>query len=198
MTWALPLILASSSPRRRQLLEERGWPVTCLAPHVDDGRLSPQGIPGRQWVTAMAWFKARSVMLQHAVEGTILAADTVCEHRGRIFGQPANRAEAADTLRRLRQDRHQVMTGVCLLCPRTQRRELFVDEATVTLGAVDDEMIDRYLETDRWRGKAGGYNLHDRIADGWPVTWTGDDDTITGLPLRRLSTMLTGMPGEDR
>ena len=197
MSWHEPFILASASPRRRALLEQAGYRVTCIRPSVDDGRLVPRDSPSRWWVIAMAWLKARSVMVNHDVGDTILAADTVCYQHGRIIGKPADRAAASAMLRGFQNAQHEVLTGVCLLCPKTRRRELFVESARVTLGELRDDDLERYLDGDQWRGKAGGYNLHERLTEGWPLTWIGDDATITGLPLRRLSARVSNLKRKD-
>ena len=200
MNWSMPIILASTSPRRREMLEATGWPVQVVEPEVDDGELEAREVLPRAWVTALAWFKARSVMLKGVGPGTILGADTVCELDGKIIGKPAHRADAGEMIRRFRNRSHQVMTGVCLVASDGSERFIFSDTATVTLGDLKDEAIESYLDTNAWQGKAGGYNLLDRFADGWPLEWDGDDHTITGLPMRRLREILdaAGMTKEDR
>ncbi|MEE2907798.1 MAG: Maf family protein [Planctomycetota bacterium] len=194
MTWPTPIILASGSERRRQLLTAGGWDVFVQPAHVDDSELNSRDIPARAWVAAMAWLKARSVMLQERpVElamGTILAADTVCDLDGEIIGQPPTRESAQNMINRFRNRSHRVITGVCLVRPDASRRQIFTDTATVTLGDLTDEKIMAYLQTEEWRGKAGGYNLIERLADGWPLEWIGDESTIVGLPMRRLKPML--------
>ncbi|MCH2132572.1 MAG: Maf family protein [Phycisphaerales bacterium] len=188
MTWQEPIILASGSPRRRQLLESSGWQVSVHPPHVDDGQLDSRDVPARAWVAAMAWFKARSVLQEIATRssGTILSADTVCELDEEVIGQPPDADAARTMIRKFRNRSHRVLTGVCLLTTDGVRREIFADTAEVTMGALSDEAIETYLATDGWRGKAGGYNLFDRVADGWPLEWIGDESTVVGLPMRRL------------
>lgn len=199
MTWPAPIILASGSERRHQLLTAAGWNVFVQPAHVDDSQLNSRDIPARAWVAAMAWLKARSVMLQDRpiefFDGTILAADTVCDLDGEIIGQPPTVESAQDMIRRFRNRAHRVTTGVCLVRPDATRRQIFTDTATVTLGDLTDEKITAYLQTEGWRGKAGGYNLFERLADGWPLEWVGDESTIMGLPMRRLKPLL--MPATE-
>ena len=66
----------------------------------------------------------------------------------------------------------------------------FADSATVRFDRVNDAQLDRYLDTDQWRGKAGGYNLYDRQAEGWPISVTGDPTTVVGLPMAKLRPVL--------
>lgn len=192
--WPAPIILASRSERRQQLLQATGLEVFIQPAHVDDSQLDSRDIPARAWVAAMAWLKARSVMLQEQpvelASGTILAADTVCDLDGEIIGKAPTVESARDMITRFQNRSHCVTTGVCLVKPDASCRRIFTDTATVTLGDLTEDQIDTYLQTEGWRGKAGGYNLFERVADGWPLEWVGDESTIVGLPMRRLKSML--------
>lgn len=197
MNWHQPIVLASTSPRRRSMLEAEGWELLVQSPHVDDGLLSSQGTSSVAWSSAMAWLKARSVMINPPVgvdRCTILAADTVCDLDGRVIGQPGSVEEARGILHDFRGRSHEVVTSVCLLDPAAGRRRLFSDSACVVMGDLSDEMVDAYLETDLWKGKAGGYNLFERSQTGWPLEWTGDETTVVGLPMRKLRSILQFVP----
>ena len=84
---------------------------------------------------------------------------------------------------------HRVVTGVALLGDGGPPRR-FADSAGVTFGALAPEEIDRYVASGGWRGKAGGYNLYERQAEGWPITVEGDPTTVVGLPMRLLAPAL--------
>lgn len=190
-----PIYLASKSPRRRELLEEAGIEVQVIAPEIDDAALPRFTATPEQWVIALAFLKARSARdclcaQGNLMAGTILAADTVCVCGGEILGQPASRAEARWMLRRLRRGNHRTISGVCLLDVSSGERMLFCDGAVVRIGDVGDDQIESYLESERWRGKAGGYNLQERIDAGWPLECEGDPATVMGLPMRRLLPLL--------
>ena len=177
------------------MLVEAGIDATVRPAAVDDGRLAPGGVPPRWWVAALAWFKAAAVAGDLAAEapaarGLILAADTVCVLQGRITGQPADAAAATATIRLVAGCEHEVLTGVALLDVPSGRRRLLVDTARVRCGPLRDEDIRRYVATEAWRGKAGGYNLEERLAAGWPLACVGDPATVVGLPMRRLETIL--------
>ena len=199
MILASPIWLGSASPRRQQLLREAGIQVEVSPSDLDDGGLSPGEVTSRQWVMSLAYFKARRVVeLLHrrrapedpAPSGTVLAADTVCVHEGRILGQPADAADARRMLLIMRDDVHQTITGVCLLPVEGGPRLMFVDEAEVRVGHVTDEQIEIYVQSGDWRGKAGAYNLAERIAAGWPIQCRGDPATVMGLPMRRLRSLM--------
>jgi septum formation protein len=189
---ALPRVhLASRSPRRRELLAGAGIEHDADHPGVDDGQLTPGPVSPEAWVMALAYLKACTAVREARRTGRdrgplVLGADTVVVHRGRVIGQPRDEADARDMLLAMRDDEHDVVTGVALVDARTGRRDLFVDRARVLVGHLADDEIERYLATGAWRGKAGGYNLSERVAAGWPVACEGDPGTVMGLPIRRL------------
>jgi septum formation protein len=193
MSGAGRLWLASASPRRRRLLEEAGISVIVHPADLDDAALvRGRDTTPRAWTMALAWFKARRVheQLGPPAVGTILAADTVCVVDGEILGQPRDEADARRMLCALRGRDHRTVTGVCVLDRTTGARRVFWDEAVVRVGRLDDATIDAYVASGGWRGKAGAYNLADRIGAGWPITCEGDPATVMGLPMRRLAPLL--------
>lgn len=184
------LLLASKSPRRRTLLQEAGIDHDVIESGIDDGQLSPGSVSPEQWVAALAYMKAAAASLRWLHERTgsaiILGADTVVVDRGEVIGQPRDRADAERIIHRLSDGSHGVVTGVALVDPATGRRELFSDRAEVTVGALDPDSVRDYLDSNEWRGKAGAYNLAERLAAGWPITIDGDPGTVMGLPMRLL------------
>ena len=203
MTFGPPIVLASRSPRRRQLLQEAGIWVHVLPPEMDDGEFSPQGQTPQQWVLDMALLKALDVVGRVSSEtepevGTVLAADTVCVHQGEILGQPADAAHAYAMLSRLCNRVHRTISGVCLIRLADGHRMLFVDEAEVYIGKLSEAELRDYVQSGQWQGKAGGYNLAERIADGWPIRCEGDPTTVMGLPMQRLRGLLNGTWSDQR
>ncbi len=183
------LILASTSPRRRELLTKHGYTHEAVRPPVDDGQLVRGRVSAAGWVASLAWLKARAVWDAMPEEDrknrVVLAADTVVHKNGEILGQPSDREDAKRIVGALINGEHRVLSGVCLI--GEGERVWFVDRSTVRVGSVSDAQIEDYLDTDGWRGKAGGYNLHERIGDGWPIEYEGEDTSIMGLPMSRLS-----------
>ncbi len=194
----LPIVvLASSSPRRREMLTGAGIQHRVHPAAVDDGEL----VPGRatnadQWVVALAYLKA--ISSSRTIDGlgfeglgldgkmVIIGADTVCVQDGQIIGQPVDRDHAKEIINLMSGSTHEVLTGVAILDPHTGRRDLFVDRSVVTVGQIADQEIESYLDSELWRGKAGAYNITERLAAGWPITFTGDETSIVGLPLSRV------------
>ena len=161
---------------------------------LDDADLTKGSVQPELWVMALAYFKARRVSdLLNSEPGAqsvrtriILGADTLCVCEGEIFGQPHDANEAMRMIRRMCNRVHRTMTGVCLLAFPTGRRFLTVDQARIRVGDVSERRIEEYITSCQWRGKAGGYNLSERIEAGWPISCEGDPATVMGLPMRKL------------
>lgn len=203
------LLLASRSPRRRELLRAAGFEHAVIDAGVDDGQLSPGDSTPEQWVAALSYLKARAGWERLSADETrsalVIGADTVVEKAGAIIGQPKDEADARRIIRALSGGSHRVLTGVTLLraaddehvggVAPTAVRRTFVDAACVSVGTIADEHLEAYLATGGWRGKAGGYNLSERLHDGWPITYQGDPGTVVGLPMDRLTPLLHEMLG---
>jgi len=192
------LILASRSPRRAALLREWGYAFEQAQPPFTDPP-QPQAV-GRAGIADLAADLARrkALSLRDALRGgksigetVILAADTICIGAdGSPLGQPRNRDDARAMLRSFIGQMHDVVTGVAVVGPHDAEATAFADTAAVNMGHIDANELNAYLDSDHWRDKAGGYNLFDRQAAGWPTTVTGDPTTVVGLPMRRLVDVL--------
>lgn len=128
----------------------------------------------------------------------ILGADTLCiDADGRGIGKPATREAARTMLHGFVQTTHEVATGVCLLrldADGQHAEEVsFTETAHVEWGPVSEADLERYVRSEAWRGKAGGYNLFERRDAGWPIKVTGDETAVVGLPMRRVREALLDM-----
>lgn len=140
---------------------------------------------------SLAYLKARSAR-EHPdqvglPEGVVLGADTLCVLDGLVLGQPHDADHARDMLRSFQDRAHDVVTGVALICLESGKRMLFCDEASVVWRNISESQIDEYVDSGDWRGKAGGYNLAERLDAGWDITTTGDPSSIMGLPMTQLA-----------
>lgn len=164
---------------------------SAVSPRLDDAELRPGSCAPPEWVSSLAYLKAWSV-LEHAggPEGAagVLGADTVVIKGDDLIGQARSEDEARAIIRRLEEGEHEVVTGVALVS--NERRVIFHDSARVRVGRIGDDAIDTYVASGEWKGKAGAYNLGERIEAGWPITYEGDPTCIMGLPMERLSRVL--------
>jgi septum formation protein len=176
------LVLASTSPQRRAILEQLRIPFTVVPPtYVEHD--SPDAEPV-QLVRDHAEGKARSVHVDGAVT---LGADTTVHLDGRVFGKPVDRDHARAMLRSLTGHTHLVVSGLCLL--GSGFSVVRHDVTAVSFRAVPEAELETYLESAEWEGRAGGYaiqGLGARLVAGID----GDYLNVVGLPAARLVEML--------
>lgn len=183
------LVLASRSPRRRLLLTDAGIDHDVVDTGIDDADLEPGDVSPAEWAASLAYLKARAgAALGGGADRPVLGADTVCVKDGGMIGQPVDAADARRILQLFEDGEHDVITGVALVS-RT-RRELRADRARVHVGRIGQERLEEYVAGGGWRGKAGAYNLSERLEAGWPIRYEGDPTTVMGLPMRLLETLL--------
>lgn len=182
--WTGKLILASGSPRRRELLTRMNVPFLVEVSDADE-RVS--GCPC-DVVGVLAERKARAVAKNHA-SGLILAADTLVSLDGRALGKPEDDEQAADMLRALSGRSHEVYTGMCLLEAASGRAQVCVEESRVYFRRLTEEEIAAYVATGEPRDKAGAYAIQGGAA-GFVERYEGSYDNIVGLPTEKLSELL--------
>ncbi|HVF11041.1 MAG TPA: Maf family protein [Abditibacteriaceae bacterium] len=192
--------LASTSPRRAELLRTIGLPFACVPVGVEEPLPNAQDElePGR-FVERLAHLKAVSCEVNGLCgsglgQSIILAADTVVWHKGRILNKPRDAADACCMLKRLRNETHRVLTGMALRVHRQDNDECFVahEVTQVTFGDASDEWIERYVATDEPLDKAGAYAAQGRGAV-LIERIEGDFWNVVGLPLARLTHMLAAI-----
>jgi septum formation protein len=184
------LVLASSSPQRRAILEQLGLPFWVVAPRYeerDDTGLSPAEL-----VRAHAAGKARSVAGE-AGDRPVLGVDTAVVVDGRVLGKPVDEEEAGDMLGLLAGRAHVVVSGLCLLAPGWEvvdHEETVVAFRPLTAGDVES-----YVATGEWRDRAGGYAIQGRGA-ALVARVEGDYLNVVGLPAALLVRLLADrLPG---
>jgi septum formation protein len=184
------LILASGSPRRRQLLNEAGYEFEVIAPHedVECGVCSQNGPAGL--VTDLAYRKAAAVRGQLSLpQATILiAADTVAECDGFVLGKPRDDVHARAMLQQLRGRAHRVLTGLCVWPLDRPEPSIQVAVTNLVMDDLSNQAIDDYLTTGEWQGKAGAFGYQDRL--GWVHVTEGSESNVVGLPMEMLAEML--------
>ncbi len=191
-----PLVLASSSPRRSQLLQESGYRFQVVPPPLLEPLwVHPHAAPTLH-AESLAYFKARSVANHHP-DKTILGADTIAVLQGAVIGKPSDRKNAADILRCLSGTLHSVVTGVVLLHPRSGRRLLQHAISAVQVRVLSDAAIEEYLDTGAWEGKAGAYGIQDQ-EDPFVEKVTGSFTNVVGLPMELLAQMFEHWVGETQ
>ncbi len=185
-----PLVLASSSPRRAELLRESGYRFEVVPPGLQEPQDETLHVDAAAYAESLAYFKARSVAGRHAAD-TILAADTISVSREGIFGKPADRDDARRILSRLAGSTHSVITGVALLHPETDQRMIEHEVSVIRMRPIDDDELEAYLDSGDWRGKAGAYGIQDH-GDRFVESYEGSLSNIVGLPMELVCRMFDG------
>jgi septum formation protein len=183
-----PLILASASPRRLELLRQIGFEPDRIDPaEIDERPLSPEAPAAHALRLAAA--KAHAVMPRHP-GAFVLAADTVVACGRRILPKPEDEATARKCLELLSGRRHRVHSGIAFATPDGRFAVRRVD-SRVAFKRLSEAEIRDYLRTGEWRGKAGGYAIQSRAAAF--VSWVcGSYSNVVGLPLFETAQLLAG------
>jgi septum formation protein len=176
-----PLILASTSPRRAEILRAVGWPFEACAPNVDETRGAEEG--PANYVKRLARTKAAAVAARRP-DGLVLGADTVVVIEGEILGQPRDAEDAKRMLRLLSGNWHEVLTGVALVRGGISGCSIVDHETSrVRFAPLSNEEIAWYVGTGEPNGKAGAYAVQGRAAL-FIEEIQGDYFNIVGLPVR--------------
>jgi len=181
----MDIVLASQSPRRRELLELMGLDYIVRTAKVDE-TMNPFAIPSDE-VARVSLLKAKAVAPRCREDDIIIGADTIVVCDSLVMGKPRSEAEAFSMLRRLSGREHQVMTGLSVLLG--DREETTAVTTTLRFRPLSDEEIRAYIATGEPMDKAGGYAIQG-LASMFVVGLDGDYYNVVGLPVCTLSIML--------
>ena len=178
----MKLILASNSPRRRELLSKLDYPFEVIPSNCEEitTATKPTDV-----VQELAKLKASEVFASHR-DSVVIGCDTVVDFDGVIFGKPNSRADASRMLHALSNNTHFVHTGVCILSPVGEW--LFCDSTKVVFRNLSDREIDEYVSSGEADGKAGAYGIQDDSR--FAASYEGDFDNVVGLPTYRVEQIL--------
>ena len=181
------LVLASTSPRRRELLGLLGLPFEVVASRYDEALLSPRGMAPSDYVTQLAQGKASEVAGRLDADALVLGADTTVVLDGEYLNKPADAAVARRMLRQLSGRTHEVYTGLCLIHGSSIVTDFAVTE--VTFDTLTDDIINAYVATGEPLDKAGAYGIQGTALSFIPQI-SGDYFNVVGLPLKEIYILL--------
>jgi septum formation protein len=183
----LPLILASQSPRRRELMTQAGYDfrVDQPDPNAECGICSRETPP--EMVARLAVQKAADVA-QRTAEGIVIGCDTVAECMGKVLGKPEDRKHAQEMLELLSGRPHSVYSGLCLWRRPDDKKLLRVALSRLQMLPLTKKQIDEYLDSELWMGKAGAFGYQDNHP--WLQLVEGSASNVVGLPMELLAEML--------
>lgn len=183
-----PIILASQSPRRSDLLAEAGIAFEAVNPRYEEPSTDGLHVNPAAFAQSASYYKAASLADDYP-DRFILGADTVVAVGNRLFGKPADINDARDILTALMGVTQQVITGVTLLHPASDRRLIAHDVTDVTMRRMSSEELDAYLAGGDWQGKAGAYGIQGE-ADRFVEKCEGSYSNVVGLPIELVKRML--------
>jgi septum formation protein len=195
------IVLASGSPRRRELANAEGWDVLVVPPpEAIEAMAAPQGFEEslEAYVLRLARAKGKAVA-SLGIEGTILACDTLSEVDGEALGKPVDRDDARRMLSLLSGRVHRVLTGVWICRQQgaspadgpSQRPLEAVEESLLKMDPFEDSLLEWYLDSGMWQGKAGACGFQDERLPLRLVSGSGSN--VVGLPLERVRAMLADL-----
>lgn len=189
------IILASASPRRRELMQHAGYEFEIQVSHKEETYTSktPDEI-----VKELALLKAKDIACQNEAKNlVVIGADTVVAYKGAILGKPRSKEDAFAMIQSFQGDKHQVYTGVAVLSYDGEGNEMLVNHAVKTdvyVNAMTDEEIWSYIESDNVMDKAGSYGIQSGFAIHIEKI-EGDYFNVVGLPISYIYNILKEIEG---
>ncbi len=191
-TVSLPgrLILASGSPRRKQLLSQAGYEFKVVTPHesAECGVCSGETPP--ELVARLAYQKAADVSTRVGAS-VIIACDTICECQGQVLGKPRDEDDARRMLNMLSDRRHRVYSGLCIWHVPAGEPDVRVEETTLRMDPLSPAHIEAIVASGAWEGKAGAFGYQDGL--DWVHVERGSETNVVGLPMELLAQMLSAL-----
>jgi len=181
-------ILASASPRRKQLLAEAGYQFTVVRPDIDESAFAAQGIKACEYAERLALAKAKCVAEKHP-DFLVIGADTVVDFHGQIIGKPIDDKEAGQITKKLFSRPHKVITGIAIVRLSDGIELSESDTTTVYPKRLTSEQIVEHIKSESWRDKAGAYAIKEN-GDEFVERIEGSLTNVMGLPMELLGRLL--------
>jgi septum formation protein len=186
-----PLILASASPRRRQLLSEAGYEFSVEPPEVDESTFAAEQAEPVEYAKKLALAKAKSVAQKHP-DSFVIGADTIVDFRGRIIGKAADAKQAEQIIKKLFSAPHKVITGIAIVRLSDGTELVRSDSTTVYPRKMTPKQIADHVKGGSWRDKAGAYAIQE-TDDEFVEKIDGSLTNVMGMPMELLESLLAGL-----
>jgi septum formation protein len=181
-------ILASASPRRKQLLTEAGYKFKIIPPDIDESAFPTEGINPCQYACQLALAKAKKVAEKHP-DSLVIAADTIADFEGEIIGKPTDRKDAEKITKKLFSKPHKVITGIAIIRLRDGIEINETDTTTVYPKKMSTEQFGQHIKSGTWKDKAGAYAIQEN-GDEFIERIDGSLTNVMGLPMELLEQLL--------
>jgi len=185
-------ILASVSPRRKQLLAEAGYKFTVVRPDINESAFPVEGIEACEYAERLALAKAKYVAQKYP-DSLVIGADTVVDFEGQIIGKPTDAKQAEQITKKLFSRPHKVITGIAIVRLSDGIELSECDTTTVYPKRLTSEQIAEHVNSESWRDKAGAYAIKEN-GDEFVERIEGSLTNVMGLPMELLQRLLTEIP----
>jgi len=185
-------ILASVSPRRKQLLAEAGYKFTVVRPDINESAFPVEGIKACEYAERLALAKAKDIAQKYP-DSLVIGADTVVDFEGQIIGKPADAKQAEQITKKLFSKPHKVITGIAIVRLSDGIELSQCDTTTVYPKRLTSEQITEHINSESWRDKAGAYAIKEN-GDEFVERIEGSLTNVMGLPMELLRRLLTEIP----
>jgi septum formation protein len=182
------IILASASPRRKQLLAEAGYKFISVTPDIDELAFPMEGQTACAYAKQLALAKAKSVAEKHP-DCLVIGADTVVDFNGEIIGKPADAKDAEQITRKLFSAPHKVITGLAIVRLSDSIEIVESDTTIVYPKKMTAEQIAEHIKSGSWRDKAGAYAIQE-TGDEFVEKIEGSLTNVMGMPMELLQRLL--------
>jgi len=183
-----PIILASASPRRRQLMSEAGYEFIVVLPEVDESTFTTNDADPVEYAKLLALAKAKSVTQKHP-DSFVIGADTIVNFQGRIIGKAADAEEAGEITKKLFSAPHKVITGIAIVRLSDGTELVRSDSTTVYPRKMTPEQISDHIKGGSWQDKAGAYAIQE-TGDEFVEKIEGSLTNVMGLPMELMESLL--------
>ncbi len=181
-------ILASASPRRKQLLTEAGYKFMVIRPDIDESAFSTKDVEPCEYAKQLALAKTKNIAEYHP-DCLVIAADTIADFEGEIIGKPADQTDAEQITKKLFSKPHKVITGIAIVRLRDGIELNESDTTNVYPKKLAPEQIDGHIKSGSWRDKAGAYAIQEN-GDEFIERIEGSLTNVMGLPMELLERLL--------
>jgi septum formation protein len=189
MRHVIQFILASASPRRKELLEKAGYVFRVEPSGVDEEAFEKAGVSSEEHCQMLALAKAKDVAGRFA-DMPVFGSDTVVDYDGQIIGKPADAADAERITRMLFSKPHKVITGIALVWKNKGIEIVEVDTTIVYPKQLTEQQIAGHIAGGLWEGKAGAYGIQE-TGDEFVDRIEGSFTNVMGLPMERVERLLS-------
>ncbi len=188
---SVSIVLASASPRRKQLLSEAGYKFNSVIPDIDESAFPLTGVTASEYAKRLALAKAKNVAGKYP-DCLVIGADTVVDFNGQIIGKPADAKQAQQITKKLFSRPHKVITAIAIVRLSDNTELVASDSTTVYPKKLTAEQIDKHIKSGTWRDKAGAYAIKEN-GDEFIERIEGSLTNVMGLPMELLQRLLENL-----